>query len=54
MERTSHYIRWCANVILGFGSLLALNESETFIPNFIGVACFYALILINRRKHDKG
>lgn len=50
MSKTIHYLKWLGNIILGLGSILALNESDTFVPNFIGIACFYLLIFFNRKK----
>ena len=35
------------NIALGFGTLLVFNESDTFMPNFIGFACLALLLAIN-------
>ena len=36
------------DIVLILGLFLALNESSTFVPNFIGLACFVALIYKHR------
>jgi len=52
-------LRLIINIILGFGCFLVFNDSESFIPNFIGLACFALLIAINptgdawMQTHDK-
>ena len=45
-----HYAKWVVNIILGLGCWLIVNESDTFVPNFIGLACAALLIVINRDK----
>ena len=35
------------NIMLGIGFFAVFNESDTIIPNLIGLACFAALIIIN-------
>lgn len=41
-------IKWTINVLLGFGSFLALNENfEALYLNFIGIACFALLVTLN-------
>ena len=39
--------RTIINVILALGCFMVFNESNTFTPNFIGLACFVGLILFN-------
>lgn len=50
MEKTLETLRWCANIILGLGCWLIVNEGESFIPNFIGLACAALLVVINKNK----
>lgn len=45
--RTIRNIRLAVNILLGCGCFLALNESNSFTPNLIGLACFALLIVIN-------
>lgn len=40
-------LRLAVNILLGFGCMLVFNESDTFTPNLIGIACFALLIAIN-------
>lgn len=40
-------IKTIINIMLGIGFFAVFNESETFWPNIIGLACFAALIIIN-------
>lgn len=50
MAKTLHFAKWVVNIILGLGCWLIVNESDTFVPNFIGLACAALLIVINRDK----
>ena len=44
-------MKMAINIILGIlGLFLVFNESDTFTPNFVGLACFALLIYINRDK----
>ncbi len=45
--KTLRIVRFIVNVILAAGTLLVFNESDTFVPNFIGLACGALLIVIN-------
>lgn len=47
-KRITHIMRWCANIILGFGTLLIFNEGDSFTPNLIALGCAALLIFINR------
>lgn len=38
------------DILLGIGISLVFNESETFVPNFIGLAC--AAILVYKHRND--
>lgn len=38
------------NIILCLGLFLVFNESDTIIPNLIGLACFGLLIAFNADK----
>ena len=52
MDKTLEKLRLTASVLLGFiGIPLVFNESNTFVPNFIGLACYALLIVINRNKY---
>lgn len=57
--KTFKIIRLIINIILGFGCFLVFNDSESFTPNLIGIACFALLIAINptgdawMQTHDK-
>lgn len=52
-------LRLTINIVLGFGCFAMLNDSDSFIPNLVGLACFGLLILINytgdawMQTHDK-
>ena len=35
------------NIILGCGLMCVFSEGDSFIPNFIGLACFALLIAVN-------
>lgn len=50
MAKTLQAAKWVVNIILGLGSWLVVNESETFIPNLVGLACAALLIVINRER----
>ena len=53
------YLRLAVNFLLLCGCFLVFNESESFTPNLIGLACFAMLIVINptgaawMQTHDK-
>lgn len=38
------------SIILAIGIFGVFNESESFAPNFVGLACFVGLILLNKDK----
>ena len=40
------------NLILAIGCFMVLNESDSFTPNFVGLACFVALLYINRNNNE--
>lgn len=48
MENTLNTIRWCANIVLGLGCWLIVNEGESLVPNLVGLACAALLVIINR------
>lgn len=50
MAKTLQAAKWVVNIILGLGCWLVVNESETFIPNLVGLACAALLIVINRER----
>lgn len=53
MAKTMNILKWCVNIVLGLGCWLAVSENpDNLLPNFIGIACFYLLIIINRR-HER-
>ena len=53
MAKTLNIIRWCVNIILGFGCFLVLNENpDDITPNFIGLICIALLIAINKDRGD--
>lgn len=43
-------IKIILSIILGLGSCLIFNESTSITPNFIGIACFALLIVVNCDK----
>ena len=57
--KTFKIIRLVINIILGIGCFAVFNESDSFTPNLIGLACFALLLLINpvgdawMQTHDK-
>lgn len=40
-------VRLAVNILLGCGCFFVLNDSDSFIPNLIGLACFALLIVLN-------
>ena len=42
--RTSRTI---LSIVLALGGMLIFNESDTFMPNFIGLACLALLVAVN-------
>ena len=40
-------LKTIANIALAFGVMLIFNESNTFWPNLIGIACLAALVWLN-------
>lgn len=40
-------VRLAVNILLLCGCFLVFNDSETFVPNLIGLACFALLIVLN-------
>lgn len=45
-------IKTIINIVLCVGVLLVFNESDTFTPNLIGIACFIGLIALNKDKAE--
>lgn len=45
-------VKTIANIVLAFGAVLIFNESSTFVPNILGLACMALLIWINADKED--
>lgn len=43
-------IRIILSIILALGGMLIFNESDTFTPNLIGLACFALLVVVNIDK----
>lgn len=43
-------LRICASCVLLLGCVGMFNESETIIPNIVGLACLTLLFIINRDK----
>lgn len=43
-------IKLIVSIILAFGGMLIFNESNTFTPNFIGLACLALLVVVNLDK----
>ena len=52
MSKAINFLRTAINIVLCLGLFLVLNEGESFTPNFIGLGCFIALIILNRKKYD--
>lgn len=50
MAKTLEILRKVANVPLCIGVFAVFNESDTFVPNFIGLACAALLVIINRER----
>ncbi len=42
-------LRICVSCVLFLGCVGMFNESETFIPNLVGLACAALLTVINRK-----
>ena len=40
-------LRLIISIILAIGTFAVFNESDSFAPNFFGLACFALLIAIN-------
>lgn len=43
-------LRIILSIILALGGMLIFNESNSFTPNFIGLACLALLVVINADK----
>lgn len=43
-------LRIILSIILALGGMLIFNESNSFTPNFIGLACLALLVIINADK----
>lgn len=43
-------IKIILTIIFALGGLMVFNESESFTPNFIGLACWAVVIAINADK----
>jgi hypothetical protein len=43
-------LRIIISIILALGGMMIFNESDTFLPNFIGLACLALLVAINIDK----
>ena len=50
--KTYKIIRLVINIILAMGCFMVLNESDSFTPNFVGLACFVVLLYINRNNNE--
>lgn len=50
MTKALQAAKWVVNIILGLGCWLVVNESESFTPNLVGLACAALLIVINRER----
>lgn len=53
MAKIKHILKLTANIILGLGCWLATNESDSLLPNAIGVLCIGLLIIINRNNGEE-
>ena len=40
-------LRTILSIVLALGGMLIFNESDSFTPNFIGLACLALLVAIN-------
>ena len=43
-------LKTIATIVLGIGALAIFNESESYLPNLVGIACFCLALYINRDK----
>ena len=43
-------IKIILTIIFALGGLMVFNESESFTPNFIGLACLALLVVVNIDK----
>ena len=43
-------IKIILTIIFALGGLMVFNESESFFPNFIGLACWAVVIALNADK----
>lgn len=43
-------LKLLASILLGLGCFLIFNESDSFTPNLVGIACAALLIYINRNN----
>lgn len=41
------------NLALCVGVVLVFNESETFLPNLIGLACLAVLVWLNANENEE-
>ncbi len=37
---------WAVKIALGLGSFMVFNDSDTFMPNFLGIVCIAALVAV--------
>lgn len=40
-------LRTILSIVLALGGMLIFNESDTLMPNFIGLACLALLVAVN-------
>ena len=45
-------VKLIINIVLAVGCFLVFNESDSFTPNVVGLACFVALLYINRNNNE--
>ena len=45
-------VKLIINIVLAVGCFLVFNESDSFTPNFVGLACFVVLLYINRNNNE--
>lgn len=52
MTKALLILKGVANLLLSIGLFGVFNENpDNFVPNFVGLACFILLIVINRKNN---
>lgn len=53
MEQIKKFALWVASLTLIICGFAVFNESESFLPNIIGLACWFTLFYLHRDKKSQ-